>query len=264
MDKFFVIGNPVEHSLSPRLHNYWIKNNNLNAIYDKKKLEINDLQHFVEDIKKEKVKGANVTVPFKKKIIPFIDKLSPQADATQSVNTIYTDENKVIGHNTDIEGFEKALKKINFDLSNKVVLILGAGGVVPSLIYALKNKNISKIIVTNRTKERANELKKLFSDLEIIDWGNVIDFDVVINATSIGLNENDKISLDFSKVGKGKLFYDVIYRPEQTNFLKKGKELGNLTENGKLMFIYQALSAFNLWHKTSLNIDEATIKILET
>ena len=135
---------------------------------------------------------------------------------------------------------------------------------MPSIIYALKNMGVSKIIITNRTKERANELKKLFSDLEIMDWGDLVDFDVIINATSLGLNENDKISLDFSKVGKGKLFYDVIYRPEQTNFLKKGKELGNLTENGKLMFIYQALSAFNLWHKTSLNIDEATIKILET
>ena len=263
MDKFFVIGNPVEHSLSPRLHNYWIKNNNLNAIYDKKKLEINELHYFIEEIKRKKIKGANVTVPFKKKIIPFIDKLSPQADITQSVNTIYTEENKVIGHNTDIEGFEKGIKKIKFDFFNKVILILGAGGVVPSIIYALKNMGVSKIIITNRTKERANELKKFFSDLEIMDWGDLVDFDVIINATSLGLNENDKISLDFSKVGKGKLFYDVIYRPEQTNFLKKGKELGNLTENGKLMFIYQALSAFNLWHDKNLNLDEGTLKILE-
>jgi len=263
MDKFFVIGNPIEHSLSPKLHNYWIKNNNINAIYDKKKLEISELKYFIEDIKANKIKGANVTVPFKKEVIPFIDKLSPEADATQSVNTIYIKEKNVIGHNTDIEGFENGINKINFNLTNKIILILGAGGVVPSIIYILKKKNVSKIMISNRTKEKAHELKKLFSKLEIIDWGDIVNFDVVISVTSVGLNENDKIDLDFSKVGKGKLFYDVIYKPEKTNFLKKGEELGNLIENGKLMFIYQALSAFNLWHNTSLNIDEGSLKVLE-
>ena len=263
MDKFFVVGNPIDHSLSPKLHNHWIKKNKINAIYDKKKLEVHDLKYFIEDIKANKIKGANVTVPFKKKIIPFIDKLSPEADATQSVNTIYVKDNNVIGHNTDIEGFENGIGAINFNLSNKIILILGAGGVVPSIIYALSKKNVSKIVVSNRTKEKAYELKKLFSKLDIIDWGDLVNFDVIINATSVGLNENDKIDLDFSKVGKGKLFYDVIYKPEKTNFLKKGELFGNLIENGKLMFIYQALSAFNLWHKTSLNIDESSLKILE-
>ena len=108
--------------------------------------------------------------------------------------------------------------------------------------------NVSQIIVSNRTKKKAENLKSLFNNLEVIDWGNDInDFDVIINATSLGLN-NEKINLDFSKVGKNKLFYDVIYNPEETNFLKEGKKLGNQSENGKLMFIYQALEAFKLWH----------------
>ena len=103
----------------------------------------------------------------------------------------------------------------------------------------------------------------LFDNLEIVEWGEVPYFDVIINATSVGLNKGDEISLDFSKVGKNKLFYDVIYNPSKTNFLETGKKLGNIIENGKLMFIYQALLAFNLWHKTNLEINKETIKILE-
>jgi len=159
-------------------------------------------------------------------------------------------------------GFTNAIKKINYDFSNKIILILGAGGVVPSLIYALKKFNASKIIITNRTKQKAIDLKNLFSNIEIINWGNSINFDVIINATSIGLNQEDKIDFNFSKVGKNKLFYDVIYNPEETNFLKMGKSLGNLIENGKYMFLYQALSAFNLWHSTNINLDENSIKLL--
>ena len=96
----------------------------------------------------------------------------------------------MVGHNTDIEGFELSIKKSNYDVSNKNIIILGAGGVVPSIIYALKRMNADKIILSNRTREKAEELKKLYKDLIILDWGELIEFDMIINATSIGLNEN--------------------------------------------------------------------------
>ena len=262
MKKYFVIGNPINHSLSPRLHNYWFKENNIKAIYDKKKVVEKDLQKIISEIKERKINGINVTVPLKKAVIPYLDKLSPEAEQTQSVNTIYMDQDNVVGHNTDIEGFEKAIEKINFKPLNKRILILGAGGVVPSLIYALKKMNVSKIIISNRTRLKAESLSNLFSDLEILDWGNLIDFDMIINATSLGLMKNDKFNIDFSKISKNKLFYDVIYNPTETNFLKIGKQFGNATENGKLMFIYQAIGAFNLWHKTRIEIDDQVIKLL--
>ena len=119
----------------------------------------------------------------------------------------------------------------------------------------------SKVILTNRTKKKAEEMKKQFYDIEIVDWGHVINFDVVINATSLGLN-NEFINLDFSNIGGKKLFYDVIYNPEETNFLKEGKKLGNQTENGKLMFIFQAFEAFKLWHGIEPKINSGTIEIL--
>ena len=262
MKKYFVIGNPIDHSLSPKLHNHWLKKNNINAIYDKIKLEENEIKNFIQDIKQQKIIGCNVTVPFKKSVIPFLDKLSLAAEQTQSVNTIVSDDGYLVGHNTDIDGFDASIKKLNFNMKGKKILILGAGGVVPSIVFALKNMDVSEIVVSNRTIDKAENLKNLFDNLKVIEWGNLPNFDVVINATSLGL-KNETINLDFSSVGKNKLFYDVIYNPVQTNFLKKGKELGNLIENGKNMFIYQALEAFKLWHKIDPKVNEDTFKLLE-
>ena len=224
MKKFLVIGNPIEHSLSPTLHNYWIKNNNIDAIYEKTKLNENELEHIVLQIKQKKIYGANITVPFKKAIIPFLDELTTEAKRTHSVNTLFLKDNKVIGHNTDIVGFETSIKKSKFNIFKKEVLILGAGGVVPSIIFALNKMKVSKIIVSNRTRKKAENLKKLFKTIEVIDWGEFKNFDMIINATSIGLKKEDHIILDFSSISKNSLFYDVIYNPKETNFLKTGKK----------------------------------------
>ena len=262
MKNFLVIGNPIEHSLSPKLHNHWFKKNNLNAQYDKKKVNENDVKEIINDVRNEKIQGINVTVPFKKTVLPFLDKLTNKATITQSVNTIFKKGNDVVGDNTDIGGFELSLKNINYNPKNKKIFILGAGGVVPSIILALKNLAVSKIYLSNRTKEKTTDLKKIYPDLEVIDWGGITDFDMIINATSLGLKKEDKITIDFSKVGSGKLFYDLIYNPNKTNFLLKGKDLGNKIENGKMMFIYQAQLAFNIWHNILPKVDDETIKLL--
>jgi len=256
MKKYLVIGNPIEHSLSPKLHNYWIKENNINAIYDKKCLNESDIKEIITEIKNEKINGVNVTVPFKKSVIPFIDELTSIASEAQSVNTIFKKGNKVIGDNTDFFGFEQGLKHINYSVKNKKVFILGAGGVVPSIILALKKLGVAKIILSNRTKEKAENLKKIYDDLEIIDWGQNTDFNMIINATSLGLKNKDQIKLNLSKTGSNKLFYDVIYNPGKTNFLLEGEKLGNKIENGKMMFIYQAQLSFKIWHNILPKVDE--------
>jgi len=263
MKKFLVIGNPIDHSLSPKLHNYWIKKNKINAIYEKQKLENSDLEKLLFQVKEKKIYGINVTVPFKNSIIPFLDELTLGAKATKSVNTIYLENNRIIGHNTDIGGFETSIYKSNVDLANKKILILGAGGVVPSIIYALTKMKVSEITLSNRTQEKAENLKKHFKDIKIIKWGDIIDFDMIINATTLGLKEKDKINLNFPTSCKNKLFYDVIYNPKETIFLKKGKNLGNNIINGKLMFIYQALLAFDIWHKLKPDVNEEVLKLLD-
>ena len=263
MKKYLVIGNPINHSLSPKLHNFWIKQNRIDAIYDKAKLNLDQVENLISQVKSKRINGINVTVPFKNTIIPYVDQLSTEAEKTKSVNTIYLNNDKVIGHNTDIDGFEKAINKINFKVSDKRIFILGAGGVVPSIIYALNKMGAFNIFISNRTKAKAQMVKDIFNNLSILDWGDVPEFDVIINATSLGLNKNDNIELDLSSIGKNKLFYDVIYNPNETNFLKNGKELGNKCENGKFMFIYQAFSAFKLWHNIEPTINSETIKLLE-
>ena len=261
--KYLVIGNPINHSLSPDLHNYWLKKNNIKGIYEKEKLTINNLKDFFLRVKNKEVIGANVTVPFKKDVIPFLDHLSSDAKKTQSVNTIHNDNGKIIGHNTDINGFELAIKDTNYDVIGKKILILGAGGVVPSIIFALYKMKVSKVILCNRTKAKADNLKNIFENLKIIDWGEIADIDMVINATSVGLEKNDQFDLDFSKFPNIKFFYDVIYNPKETEFLKKAKKLGLKTENGKKMFIYQAAESFKIWHGIKPEINNEVINLLD-
>ena len=261
MKKFLVIGNPIEHSLSPKLHNYWIKQNNLDAVYDKMRLNEGDIKGIINEVKNGKIDGINVTVPFKKSVIPFLDELTPLADEAQSVNTIFKMNNKLVGDNTDIQGFEYSLKHSNYDVENKKIFILGAGGVVPSIILVLKKLNVSKIYLSNRTKHKAENLKTIYSGLKILDWGQSPDFDMIINATSLGLKNDDQIKLDYADIGPNKLFYDVIYNPGQTNFLLKAKQFGNQIENGKMMFIYQAQLAFKIWHNILPKIDKKLLDL---
>ena len=263
MLKYLVIGNPIHHSLSPKLHNFWMKKNKINGIYEKKLIIEDEIENLIEEIKINSLSGMNVTVPFKKSVIPFMDGLTPEADETKSVNTIFKENEKIIGHNTDIGGFELALRHLKYNPMGKKILILGAGGVSPSIIYALSKMKVSDIFLSTRTIKKAKDLKKKFKSIKIIEWGQLIDFDMIINATSIGLNKNDKFPIDLRNVGSNKFFYDVIYNPVETNFLKIGKENGNLSENGKIMFIYQAHQAFTIWNKKMPKVDDETIKLLD-
>ena len=252
MKKYLVIGNPIGHSLSPRLHNYWFKENNIDAVYEKKQVVESDIEGIISEMRNGKIDGINVTVPFKKSVIPFLDKIEIP-DKTQSVNTIYieknkiTGSNKIVGRNTDILGFKHSLEHIKYNVKGKKIFILGAGGVTPSIIYALEDMKPSAIMLSNRTKEKAQYLKKSFPQLELVEWGGIKDFDMIINTTSLGLKENDKIPINYDQIGSGKLFYDVIYNPKKTNFLLEAEKRGHQIENGKMMFVYQAQEAFSLF-----------------
>ena len=275
MKKYLVIGNPIDHSLSPRLHNYWFKENNIDAIYEKKQVKESDIEGIISEMRNGKIDGINVTVPFKKLVIPFLDKIEIP-EKTQSVNTIYieknniTGSNKIVGRNTDILGFEFALKHIKYSAKGKKILILGAGGVTPSIIYALEEMKPSTIMLSNRTKEKAENLRKSFPHLELVEWGDIKNFDMIINTTSLGLKENDKIPINYEKIGSGKFFYDVIYNPKKTNFLLEAEKRGHQTENGKMMFVYQAQAAFGLftiapdvWTGLMPSVNKKVLQLLE-
>ena len=238
MKKYLVIGNPIDHSLSPKLHNYWFKENNIDAVYEKKQVEESDIEGIISEMRNGKIEGINVTVPFKKSVIPFLDKIEIP-EKTQSVNTIYIEENKttgvnkIVGRNTDILGFKYSLEHIKYSAKGKKIFILGAGGVTPSIICALERMKPSTIMLSNRTKEKAKNLKKSFPQLELVEWGDIKNFDMIINTTSLGLKENEKIPINYDQIGSGKFFYDVIYSPKKTNFLLEAEKRGHQIENGE-------------------------------
>jgi shikimate dehydrogenase len=274
MKKYLVIGNPIRHSLSPLIHNYWMKKYHLfDSIYEKRKVEEKDLKNIIKEIRDDEIVGVNVTVPFKKLIIPFLDKLDIIATKTESVNTLLKVKNKIVGYNTDEPGFDLTVRELFQNtkdnmtpttLQGKNIFVLGAGGVTSSIICALENKG-AKIFLSNRTKTKAEELKKKYTEIKVLDWGKrPLICDIVINTTSIGLIKNEKIDIDFSDCNgdKNKLFYDLIYNPKETNFLKEARLRGNNTINGQRMFLNQATYAFNLWTNIRPEIDDEVIKLL--
>ena len=169
----------------------------------------------------------------------------------------------MIGHNTDIVGFDKAIKALDFNLKDKKILILGAGGVVPSIVFAINNLQIKEIYLKNRTKKKAELIKNKFKNVKVLEWNEECKFDIIINATSLGLNKNDNIDINFENLENEKFFYDVIYNPPETEFLKNAKKNFHRTVNGKMMFIYQAHQSFTLWHEIMPDIDEETLNIVK-
>ena len=274
MKKYLVIGNPIGHSLSPLIHNHWMRKYGLiDNIYEKRKVEEKDLKNIIKEIRDNEVIGVNVTVPFKKLIIPFLDKLDSTAKKTESVNTLFKIKDKVVGYNTDKPGFAQTIRELFPNknsimprpLEEKNIFILGAGGVTSSIICALEDSG-AKIFLSNRTKKKAEELKKKYIKIEILDWGKRPPVcDIVINTTSIGLTNNEKIKIDFSDCNgdKNKLFYDLIYNPKETNFLKEARLRGNKNINGQRMFLNQAVHAFNLWTNITPEIDDEVLKLLD-
>ena len=262
MRKHLIIGNPITHSLSPKIHNFWLKTNGIEGNYNKISPSRNEINTIIQKVKNNEIHGMNVTVPFKQTVIPFLETLSEISTKTNSVNTIFKKEGKIHGDNTDVYGFEKSILNNKINLEKKSAFIFGAGGVVPSIITALKNLKIQKIYISNRTIENANLIKDKFKFVEVIEWGKIEDCDLFINSTSVGLKKDDNLGLNFDNLKKGKIFYDVIYNPIKTNFLIEAEKKGHKIINGMNMFLYQAQKAFYLWHNLTPEVNDELINYL--
>ena len=264
-NKFLVIGDPIKHSLSPILHNYWFSKYRINSLYFKKKVKKKNLSKIIKDIKKNYY-GANVTLPLKSSIIPYVNIITPLVTKTNSVNTIYIKNGKLYGDNTDVFGFYYGiLGKIKKKCEK--VLIIGAGGVTSSVIVALKKKwRLKKIYIVNRNIKKSFILKRKFGKvIEVMKFRNLQIFkdniDLVINTSSLGLKPKDKIKLNFSHF-KRKIFIDLIYNPERTFFLKMAKKSKNRIYSGLPMFIYQAQKSFKIWTNILPKVNRGTYKLL--
>ena len=264
--QFGIIGNPINHSLSPVLHNYWFKKYSLDARYSIIETKETELTQIIEKLKNKTLNGINITLPYKQKIVPYLDILVNDAETTSSVNTLYLDQhNAVVGENTDVFGLQAAYLKEVDKASQKKALVIGAGGVSPSVILSLQKSGVKNISIINRTLEKCIFLKKKFKNLNIVEWKSLKDevkkHDIIINATSLGLKNGDDFNFDF-QINKGSIYIDTIYNPLETKTFKYLKEREFKVFNGLDMFIYQGQKAFYLWNKINPEIDQNLIELL--
>ncbi len=266
---FGIIGNPIQHSLSPILHKYWFNKYDIDADYSIIETTEENLDTVIKKIKDRSLAGINVTLPFKQKIINHLDRIINDAELSGSVNTILLDsDNSIIGENTDVYGLQAAyLKEIDNNL-NKKSLVIGAGGVSPSIILSLQKSGLRNISITNRTSEKCIFLKKKFKNINILPWekleAEVKTFDLIINATSLGLKDGNDFSFNFSKTKEKLIYIDTIYNPLETKTYKYLKKEGRRVFNGLDMFIYQGQKSFYLWNKINPEIDDGLIELLNS
>jgi shikimate dehydrogenase len=207
-----------------------------------------------------------VTIPFKNRVIKYLDILEGDAKKTSSVNTIYLRKNKLIGDNTDVYGFAFGiLKKIKTKI--KTAGIIGAGGVTSSIILALIKKGVTKIYITNRTFSKIKVLKEKFKGMIFpIKWNDHLkafnEVQILINVTSLGMQGQKDLKFDFSIFDKRINVVDIIYNPENTRFLSDASKNGHKTFSGLDMFIYQAQKAFYIWNKKKPKVSNFIYKKL--
>ena len=265
MKKLFVIGNPIKHSMSPLIHNYWITKYLLNAAYEKKEILVEQLPKIIEDVRLGKIKGLNVTIPFKKLVFELVDIIDDTAKESMAVNTIYRKKGKIIGTNTDGLGFLESLIK---DLAIKLkpganIFCIGAGGAAYGIISQLIKLKPNVVEISNRTEKTAIKLKNHFSDhdktiIKVRPWGFQPNrhTDLLVNTSTHGMNHSDKLSFNLDLLSKRTFVYDIIYSPRKTELLKKADSLGLKNSNGIYMLIRQAAQSFKKWFDVDLNKED--------
>ncbi len=264
--KFLVIGNPIKHSLSPFLHNYWFKKLKLNCEYKKLKINNSKIKNILNEVRRKKIEGLNVTIPFKSRVIKFLNILKGDALKTLSVNTVYLEKKKLVGDNTDVYGFSYGiLKQVKTKI--KVAGIIGAGGVTPSIILSLIKRGVKKIYITNRTFSKLKPVKKKFGKIvQPVKWNEYpkvfAKVQILINATSLGLLGYKDLRFNFDIFNKKINVVDIVYNPENTRFLKDAKKYGHRTFTGLDMFVYQAQRAFFIWNKKNPEVNKDIYKKL--
>ena len=264
--KFLVIGNPIKHSLSPFLHNYWFHKNKINCEYKKLETTKSSIKKILNKVRKREIEGINVTIPFKNSVIKYLDILKGDALKTSSVNTVYLNKKKLVGDNTDVYGFSSGvLRKVKTRI--KTAGIIGAGGVASSIILALIQKGAKKIYITNRTFSKLKVFKKKFKKVIYpIKWNDrykvFADVQILINVTSLGMLGQKDLKFDFSIFDKRINVVDIVYNPENTRFLKDARKNAHKIFTGLDMFIYQAQKAFYIWNRKNPKITKDIYKKL--
>lgn len=263
-----IIGYPVDHSLSPKMHNFISEKLNNNYVYTALAVNPDNVEDAILGVRAMGFAGINVTAPHKDEVMKYIDEISPQAMKFGSVNTVVNKNGNLIGYNTDAEGFYKSLLRVGIDIKDKDVLILGAGGAAKPVTVLFSQISAKSITVLNRTQEKSQMLADHVKKATNYDIGlqmNLSHYDVVINTTSVGMaSQIDNCPIeDMSFIDKNTAVVDMIYNPWETIFLKRARENGAKTVNGLGMLIYQGILAYELFTDSKLPDDIFDILLKE-
>ena len=253
---FAVIGDPIDHSLSPNIHSAAFRELNLDSSYIGYRIPKGELEGGVEGLKKIKINGFNVTIPHKIEMMKYLDKMDESCSIIGAVNTVVNNEGVLKGYNTDMDGFLEPLKKRNITIQNSKVLLIGAGGAARAIVAGIAKEKAASIDIANRTIEKANNLSEFARKLglsasvkkiESIDTATE-NYDIIINATSIGLKDEPS-PISFEGINEKTVVYDIVYAPMNTDFIKKAKAKNAIIIYGYEMLLGQAIRAFEIWHE---------------
>lgn len=253
---YCIIGDPVDHSLSPAMHNAAFKALNLNCTYIAFRIAKDELEAGIESLRKTNIAGFNVTMPHKVAIIPLLDELDETCEKIGAVNTVNNENGKFKGYNTDIHGFIEPIKRRKIDLKSKTVLLMGAGGAARAVVTAFTNENLAKLVVAARNLDKAKSLmdicKKSNLNCELVNLNNASEYaknsDLIVNATPIGMKGEPSI-IKAENIRKDSIVYDLVYRPLTTDLIQKAEEAGATIIYGYEMLLEQGAKAFEIWLK---------------
>lgn len=255
MRTYCLIGDPVSHSLSPAMHNAAFKSLSMDDVYIAYKVSSHELESSVESLRSVNISGFNVTIPHKIAVLQYLDEVDLLSRKAGAVNTVASIDGRFKGFNTDIQGFLQPLLNRGIDFRGLSVLLFGAGGSARAVVASLSSvTGISKLVVANRTYNKSSELSKqaelqgLTSSVSMIEEAKVMAkrFDLIVNATSVGLQSNESI-LDSEDIDGSSTVYDLVYRPVMTKLLENAREKGARIIYGYEMLLEQGAQAFEIW-----------------
>jgi len=252
---FAVIGDPIDHSLSPIIHNAAFKELGMDCTFIAYRIPRGELDAGIEALKKIKIAGFNVTLPHKIEMMDYLDKIDESCSVIGAVNTVSNVDGVLKGYNTDMDGFLEPIKKRDIRLKDSKILLIGAGGAARAIVAGFAREEVHGVTIANRTTEKASDLsefsKKLglkSNTITLEKVGKPSEYDIIVNATSIGL-KNEQSPISFENIKPKTVVYDIVYRPMHTDFLKKARQKEATIIYGYEMLLGQATRAFEIWHK---------------
>jgi shikimate dehydrogenase len=248
-----VIGHPISHSLSPLMHNYEFQKLELPYEYEAIDVEESELKKVIDMFRSNNFTGCNVTIPYKEKVLPLLDEIDEEAKALGAVNTVVNRNGKLIGYNTDGQGYMNALAEICPKWYEKKILVIGAGGAARAIYVTLLRSGAASIDLTNRNVTKALKLKEdaKASNTNVLSISEaekqLANYEIIINTTPVGMNDNFDVPLQLTNINKNTIVSDIIYTPMKTTWLQIGEQKGAKIINGLTMFVNQGALAFEHW-----------------